>query len=112
MRKIILTCLFITFGLCLNNKIGASCVSDIPSKSLTHSSRQLLINGWSKDKVVSCFGDSKHKIMSKFKKLTYGVPSKLPDYDEQWLYSTHMGHQYIFFFKGIAVFAIEEWSDF
>jgi hypothetical protein len=84
----------------------------VPAKSLTHASRQLLIDGWTPERVQERYGRPKETKRSQFTPPKYGVPKTLPEMDEQWYFPLEMGHRLVCFKQGKVVLAIEEWSDF
>jgi hypothetical protein len=84
----------------------------VPAKSLGHASRQLLIDGWTRDRVEKTYGKPKETKRSQFTVPKYGNPKSLPEMDEQWYFSLEMGHRLVCFKQGKVVLAIEEWSDF
>jgi len=86
--------------------------SELPFKSLSHASHQLLIDGWSQQQVQQHFGSPKINKTSRFEKPVYKVPETLPPCDEQWIYEMNMGHIFVFFNPCKVVLAVEEWSDF
>jgi len=85
--------------------------SEVPFKSLTHASCQLLIDGWTQDQVLTRYGSPKHKRGSGFETPRYGFPKSLPACDEQWIYPMELGHRLVFLNRGKVVLAIEEWTD-
>jgi hypothetical protein len=84
----------------------------VPTRPLSHASRQLLIDGWTPERVQGLHGKPKETRRTQFTAPKYGVPKALPEMDEQWYFPLEMGHRLVFFKQGKVVLAIEEWSDF
>jgi hypothetical protein len=86
----------------------------ISYSTLTHASREVLVQGWSQADVSAVFGAPKERRTTEFRPLKYGVPKQLPAFDEQWIYYEDGGMRIklVFFAKDAVVLVIDEWSDY
>jgi hypothetical protein len=96
----------------LNDTAWNAKLANIPSKSLSHASRELVLRGKSHDYIRSIFGEPTEIRTASFEELRYGQPAKLPYHDEQWIFRRPMGHLFVYFQNELVVYAAEEWSDF
>ena len=85
--------------------------TEVKTEFLTHGSQEILIKGWTKDRVLLELGRPSITLENSFERPKYGKPAGPLECDEQWVYRRSLEHEFIFFHEELVVLAISEWTD-